>query len=76
MICVKANLKGQFMVGFGYKFKLQKEVKSMQKQPSCIKRVQPSNSLDGKGCEIKGGGHKMAAMMLIILNFIKAQNHY
>ena len=44
---------------------LQKEVKYMQKQPSYIKRVQRSKSL-GQKSEIKGGGHEMAAIMLII----------
>ena len=57
------------MVGFGYIFKLQKEVKSLQKQPSCIKRVQPSKSLGEKSYEIKGGGHEMATMMWMIINF-------
>ena len=42
----------------------------MQKQPSCIKRVQPSNNLGEKSYEIKGGDHEMAAMMLMIINFI------
>ena len=35
------------MVGFGYMFRIQKKVKSTQKQPSCIKykKVQPSKRL-------------------------------
>ena len=37
----------------------------MQKQPNCMKGVQPLKSLGEKSCEIKGGGHEMAAMMLI-----------
>ena len=53
---------------------LQKEVKSMQKQPGYIKRVRHSKSL-GQKSEIKGGGHEMAAIMLIIINFINAQSH-
>ena len=54
---------------------LQKEVKSMQEQPSYIKRVQQSKS-QGQKSEIKGGGHEMAAIMLIIINFINAQSHF
>ena len=44
-------------------------IKSTQKQPSCIKRVWPSKSLGEKSCEIKseGGSHEMVTMMLIIL---------
>ena len=57
------------MVGFGYIFELKEEVKSMQKQPSCIKGVRPSKSLGEKSYEIKGGGHEMAAMMWMIINF-------
>ena len=34
-----------------------------KKQPSCIKRMK-------KSCEIKGGGHEMATMMLMTINFI------
>ena len=41
---------------------------SMQTQPSCINRMQPSKSLGEKDCEIKGSGHEMAAMMLMINN--------
>ena len=48
---------------------LQKEVKSMQKQQSYIKRVRRSKSL-GQKSEIKGGSHEMAAIMLIIINVI------
>ena len=58
------------MVGFGYIFKLQKEVKYMQKQPNCIERVQPLKSLSEKSYKIKSGGHEMAAMMLMIINCI------
>ena len=29
-----------------------------------------------KSCEIKGGGHEMAVMILIIINFINAESHY
>ena len=57
------------MAGFGYIFKIQKEVKSMQKQLSCIKKVQPSTILHEKSCEMKGCGHEIAAMMLMIINF-------
>ena len=32
----------------------------------------PSKSLDEKNCEINGGGHEMAAMMLKIINFNNA----
>ena len=66
-------IHSQFMVGFGYIFKIQKEVKFMHKQPSCIKKVRPSKSLGERSCEIKGGGHKIAAMMLMILTFTNAQ---
>ena len=55
------------MVGI---FKLQKEVKSTQKQPNCIERVQPLKSLSEKSCEIKCGGHEMAVMMLMIINYV------
>ena len=49
-------------------YKVQKEVKSMQKQPGCEKMLQPSKSWV-KICEIKGGGQEMAAMMLMLINF-------
>ena len=62
--------QSQFIVGYGYTFKIQQEVKSTQKQPSCIKRVWHSKKLGlKKSCEIKGGGHGMAAMMWMIINF-------
>ena len=41
--------------------------RSMQKQPSCIKTA-AFISLDEKSCEIKGGGHEKAVMMLMIVN--------
>ena len=40
----KNKPQSQFMVGFGYIFKIQKEVKSTQNKPSCIKRVWSSKS--------------------------------
>ena len=43
------------------------EIKSTQKQPSCEKMVRPLKSLGEKSCEIKGGGQKMAAMMLMLI---------
>ena len=45
-------------------YKVQKEVKSTPKQPSCEKNG-AALSLGEKSCEIKGGGQEMAAMMLI-----------
>ena len=36
------------------------------KTAKLYKRVWPSKIPDGKGCEIKGGGHEMAAMMWMI----------
>ena len=65
----KSKPQSQFMVGFGHIFEIQKEVKSMQKQLSCIKRVRPSKTLGKKSCEIKGDSHEMAAMMLILYRF-------
>ena len=38
----------------------------MQKQPSCVKRVQSSKAWV-KICEIKGGSHEIPAMMLILI---------
>ena len=45
MIYVKTNLKASLWLALGHIFKIQKEVKSMQKQPNCIKRVWPSKNL-------------------------------
>ena len=47
-----------------------KSIYSMQKQPNCIKRAQPSKSLGEKSCEIKGGGHDMVAMMWMIMKLV------
>ena len=52
------------------------EAKSTQKQQSCKKKSAAFKSLGEKSCEIKGGGHEMAAMMLMIINFSNAQGHY
>ena len=60
------------MIGFGV-FRIQKEVKSMQKQPSCIKMVWPPKPLMKKRCEIKDGSHELAVMML---NFNNGFVHY
>ena len=39
-----------------------------------MKRVQPSKILVEKSCEIKGGGHEMAAVMLMIIYIIYCPN--
>ena len=39
------------------------------KTAKLYKKERPSKSLGGKSCEIEGGGHEMAAMMWMILNF-------
>ena len=49
--------------------KMQKEVKSIQKQPSCKKNSAALKSLGEKSCKIKGGGQEMAAMMLMLISF-------
>ena len=49
-------------------YKVQKEVKSTQKQPSCEKNGAALKSLDEKSCKIKDGGQKMVAMMLMLIN--------
>ena len=65
----KYKPQSQFVVGFQvHNFKYKKEMKSTQKQPSCTKRLQPSKSLVQNSCEIKGGGHEMASIMLMIIN--------
>ena len=38
------------------------------KKTKLYKRVQPTKSLGENSCEIKGGGHKMAVMMWMIIN--------
>ena len=43
--------------------KVQKEVISNQKQPSCKKGCGIQKSLGEKRCEIKGGGQEMAVMI-------------
>ena len=43
--------------------KLQKEMISNQKQPSCKKRYGLQKSQDEKRCEIQGGGQEMAVMV-------------
>ena len=50
MICVKTNLKTSlYSIWLAlYVFKIQKEVKYMQKQPSSIIIVQPSKNLGEK----------------------------
>ena len=47
---------------------------SMQKQPSCIKRMWPLKAWV-KSCEIKGGGHEMAEMMLTLIHLIAINYH-
>ena len=62
MICVKINLP--------YSFKIHsKEVKSMQKTVKMYKKGVAFENTGGKSCEIKDGGHEMAAMVLMIINF-------
>ena len=41
--------------------------------PNCIKECSIQKAWVKKSCEIKGGGHEMAAMMLMKINFINAQ---
>ena len=53
--------------------KTQKEVKSMQKKTAKLYKKGAAKSLSVKSCEIKGGGHEMAAMLLMIRNFNNAQ---
>ena len=67
MICVKTNLKASLWFALDIYLKYTKRSETHTKQPSCIKRVWPSNSLGEKSCEIKGGGHEMAAVMLITI---------
>ena len=43
--------------------KLQKEVISYQKQPSCKKKDAASNKARVKKCENTGGGQEIAAMV-------------
>ena len=38
-------------------------MKKGEKIHDCIKRVRPSKILGEKSCEIKGGGHEIAAMV-------------
>jgi len=45
-------------------------VKSSQKHPGCKKCGTAFKSLDEKSCEIKGGGHEMAAIMLILIKVL------
>ena len=52
----------------GFGVKIQKEVKSTQKQPSCKKNA-ALKSLSEKSCEIKGGGQEIAAVMLMLKTF-------
>ena len=48
-----------------------KEVKSTQKKNSqVVKNGAALKSLGEKGCEIKGGGQEIAAMMLMLINFL------
>jgi len=49
---------------------MQKEVKSSQTQPGCKKSGVAFRSLGKKSCKIKGGGHEMTAMMLMLINFL------
>ena len=44
------------------------------KTAKLYKRVRPLKAWVKINCEIKGGGHEMAAVMIII-NFINAQGH-
>ena len=43
---------------------LQKEVISIQKQPSCEKRCVAPKSQGEKRCEIEGGGQEMAVIIV------------
>ena len=56
--------------------KIQKEVKSTQKQPSCKKKSAALKSLGEKSCEIKGGSQEMDVMMLMLKKFNNAHSHY
>jgi len=49
-------------------------VKSAQKQPSCEKVIRPLKSQGEKSGEIKGGSQEMAAMVLMLINFIDFNN--
>ena len=66
----KTKPQSQFMVGFGYIFKrseIHAKTTELYKKVAAFKKP---------GCEIKGGMHEMAAMMLMIINFINAQSHW
>ena len=41
-----------------------------QKQPGCKKSGAAFESLGEKCCEIKGGSHEMATMMLMVIKFL------
>ena len=66
MVNKKDKLKGIPKAGnrLALDIKLQKEVISHQKQPSCKKKeCGPQKDQDEKRCEIKGGGQEMAVMV-------------
>ena len=46
-----------------YNMKLQKEVKTNPKQPSCKKVCSPQECCCEKRCEIQSGGQEMAVMV-------------
>ena len=76
MICVNTNLKASIWVALGYIFKIHnKDVKSMQKTVKLYKKGVAFENTGGKSCEIKDGGHEMAAMVLMIINFKKVFVH-
>ena len=56
-------MEQKFYTGF-WVIKIQKEVKSHQKQPSCEKGCSLAWR---KSCEIKGSGQEMAAMILVAI---------
>ena len=72
MIYVQTSLKASLWLALGYIFKIHKTAK-------LYKKCAAFKSLDEKGFEIKGGGHEMAALMLMIksLNngFVKIYYH-
>ena len=47
-----------------------------KKKNSYKANMKKGKSLDQKSGEIKGWGHEIAAMMLMMINLINAQSHY
>ena len=45
-----------------------------KKNSQAVKKGAVLKSLGEKSCEIKGGSQEMAAMMLMLINFLNAQN--